>query len=393
MITVAQALLQDINAEEAMFSKLPKKKIRYAVIGLGYIAQIAVIPAFRNAKKNSKLVALVSGDKEKLTSLGEKYKIKHRYLYSEFETLLKSGEIDAIYIATPNSYHRNIMETAAKYGIHVLCEKPMAVTTEDCVSMINEAQKHHIHLMIAYRLHFEAANLEAIRLAHSKRIGDLKIFNSLFTMQIKDQHNIRLEETERGGGPLYDIGIYCINAARYLFKSEPIEVFAMAGRSKDSRFKKTDESISCILKFSEGRQAVFSVSFGTFESADFDLIGTKGRIRLERAYEYAKTMNLKIYEDKKVITKKYPRRDQFSPELLYFSECLQKKKTPGPSGEEGLMDVKIIEALLLSIDLGSPITLDEINRRMRPTEQQKITRLPFQRPKLFHVITPDGNKH
>lgn len=376
-----------------MFSKQPKQKIRYAVVGLGYIAQVAVLPAFKNAKKNSKLVALVSGDKEKLSRLGDKYKVQHRCLYSEFETLLKSGEIDAVYIATPNSYHRNIMELAAKYGVHVLCEKPMAVTTEDCLSMISEAHRHHIQLMVAYRLHFEAANLEAIRLAHSKRIGDLKIFNSIFTMQVKDPHNIRLEEPEKGGGPLYDIGIYCINAARYLFKSEPLEVFAMASSSKDSRFKKTDESISCILKFSEGRQATFSVSFGTFDSADFDLIGTKGRIRLERAYEYARTMNLKIYEDKKIITKKYPRRDQFSPELLYFSECLQKKKKPEPSGEEGLVDIKIIEALLLSIDLGSPITLDEINKRTRPTEQQKITRLPFSRPKLFHVVTPDGTKH
>ena len=127
-----------------MLFEKPKKKIRYAVVGLGYIAQDAVLPAFRNAQENSELVALVSGDKEKLKRLGEEYNIEKCYLYSEFEQCLRNGEVDAIYICTPNFYHRNIMEMAAKYGIHVLCEKPMAVTTEDCLSMINEAEKHHI---------------------------------------------------------------------------------------------------------------------------------------------------------------------------------------------------------------------------------------------------------
>jgi len=373
-----------------MLSIKPKKKIRYAVVGLGYIAQSAVLPAFKNARKNSQLVALVSGDKEKLKVLGDRYRVEKRYLYSEFEECLRSGEVDAVYISTPNFYHRNIMETAAKYGVHVLCEKPMAVTTEDCLSMIAAAAKNNIQLMVAYRLHFEGANLEAIRIAQSKKIGDLKVFNSIFTLQIKDSNNIRLDEVEKGGGPLYDIGVYCINAARYLFKSEPIEVFAMSASSKDSRFKKVDEVVSCVMKFPDDRLATFSVSFGAFSSADYDLIGTKGRIRLEKAYEYETTMRLKTYEDKKIITKKYPKRDQFSPELIYFSDCIQNKKKPEPSGEEGLADIKIIEALLLSIDLGSPITLDEINKKTRPSEIQKIAKPSLVKPKLVNVTGPGG---
>lgn len=376
-----------------MLLNKPKKKIRYAVIGLGYIAQAAVLPAFKNARKNSELVALVSGDKEKLRVLGEKYKVSKRYLYSEFEECLRSGEVDAVYICTPNFYHRNIAETAAKYGVHVLCEKPMAINTEDCISMINESEKNNTLLMIAYRLHFEAANLEAIKIAQSKKIGELKIFNSVFTMQVKDLNNIRLEETDKGGGPLYDIGIYCINAARYLFKAEPTEVFAMTANSKDSRFKKTDESVSVVMKFPEERLATFSISFGAFYSGDYELIGSKGRLRLEKGYGYNNSMSLKTYEDRKIITKKYPKRDQFSPELIYFSDCIQKKRKPEPSGEEGLADIKIIEAILLSIDLGSPITLDEMNKRQRPTESQKITRPGLIRPKLVNAISPGGEKH
>lgn len=371
----------------------PKQKIRYAVVGLGYIAQTAVLPAFRNARKNSKLVALVSGDREKLQKLGDKYRIEKRYLYSEFEDLMKSGEVDAVYIATPNFHHRNIMETAARYGVHVLCEKPMAVTTEDCYSMMNEAEKHNIQFMIAYRLHFEAANLEAIKRAQSKRIGDLKIFNSIFTLQVKDQNNIRLDVVERGGGPLYDIGIYCINASRYLFKSEPLEVFATATSSKDSRFRRNDETISCILKYPEGRIANFTVSFGAFPSSDYDLIGTKGRIRLEKGYDYASSMTLKTYEEGKIFKKRFSKRDQFAPELIYFSDCIQRKKKVEPSGEEGLMDIKIIEALLLSIDLGSPITLEEIHKRTRPGENQRITRPAFLQPKLINARGPEGNRH
>jgi glucose-fructose oxidoreductase len=361
-------------------------------VGLGEIAQSAVLPAFRKARRNSTLEVLVSGDAEKLKRLGDKYDVAKRYLYTEFEACLQRGEVDAVYIATPNAYHRNIMETAAKYGVHVLCEKPLAVTAEDCLSMITEAEKHHVFLMVAYRLHFEPANLWALRLAHGKRIGDLRVFNSVFTFQVRDPGNIRLVEVERGGGALYDIGVYCINAARHLFKAEPIEVFALSDRTKDSRFKKTDESVSCVLKFPEGRLATFSVSFGAFAAADFDLIGTKGRLRLEKGYNFNSSRTLKIYEDRKIISRK------FAPELVYFSDCVQKKKRPEMDGEEGLQDVKIVEALLLSIDLGAPITLEEINRRARPAEARpeasaKLGRRPFARPRPFNVFSSGTTKH
>lgn len=357
-------------------------KIRYAVVGLGHIAQTAVLPAFANALDNSVLTALVSGDEKKLKTLGKKYNINKLYRYSEFEECLRNKEVDAVYIATPNFYHRNIMETAGKYGIHVLCEKPMAITTEDCLSMIQVAEQNHIKLMVAYRLHFEAANLEAISLAHQKKIGSLKIFNSVFTMQVKDKKNIRLKDVEAGGGPLYDIGIYCINAARYLFRAEPIQVFAMQA---------TDRDISVLMKFPEDRLANFTVSFGAYPSADYDLIGTSGRIRLERAYEYSTKMNLKVYTDDEVSTKAFEKRDQFGPELIYFSNCILKNKRPEPSGEEGLVDIKIIEAIQLSIELGSPVTLDLEKVSLRPTINQMITLNPISPPKPINATDPGGS--
>src|SRR3954465_924920 len=205
---------------------MPRKQVRYAVVGLGHIAQVAVLPAFGNARRNSRLAALVSGDPVKLEELGAKYRVDQRYSYERYDEMLKRGDVDAVYIATPNSLHAEYAVRAAQAGMHVLVEKPMAVTEEQCELMAKAARDAHVKLMVAYRLHFERANLEAIEVARSGRIGEPRLFNSTFTMQVVPG-NIRVR-SELGGGTLYDIGIHCINAARGLFREEPIEVRAMA---------------------------------------------------------------------------------------------------------------------------------------------------------------------
>ena len=188
------------------------EKIRWAVVGLGYIAQVAVLPGFKHAS-NAELKALVSDDPMKLKKLGRKYGVELLVPYEEYETLLESGQVDAVYIAVPNHLHRDFTVAAARHGVHVLCEKPMAVTERDCTAMIDAAFDGGIKLMVAYRLHFEEANLEAARIVRSGRLGEPRIFSSIFTMQVEDPDNIRLKAAS-GGGTLYDIGIYCINAAR-----------------------------------------------------------------------------------------------------------------------------------------------------------------------------------
>ena len=182
------------------------EKVRYAVVGLGHIAQVAVLPAFAHAE-NSELTALVSDDPEKLEKLGRKYKVTRRYSYEQFEECLGSGAVDAVYIALPNHLHREYTERAARGGVHVLCEKPLAVTEEDCLSMIRVAEENRVKLMVAYRLHFEEANLKAIDLVQSGKLGDPRLFDSVFTMTVKDG-DIRLNPRELGGGTLYDIGVY-----------------------------------------------------------------------------------------------------------------------------------------------------------------------------------------
>jgi predicted dehydrogenase len=214
-------------------SRSKTRKIRYAVIGLGHIAQAAVLPAFKHASKNSVLSALVSNTPKKLEALGRRYGVKHRYSYDNVDALFESGEIDAVYIALPNRMHKEYTIKAARAGLHVLCEKPMAVTARDCEAMIRAAKNAKVKLMIAYRLHFERVNLEAAHLAKSGKLGDMRFFSSDFSMQVSDD-NIRLRRSE-GGSPLYDIGVYCINAARYCFAEEPVEVWATATPLCDSK--------------------------------------------------------------------------------------------------------------------------------------------------------------
>ncbi|MGH7233279.1 MAG: Gfo/Idh/MocA family protein, partial [Nitrospiraceae bacterium] len=147
------------------------KRVRYAVVGLGHIAQVAVLPAFAHAAKNSQLAALVSGDPAKLTHLSAKYKVKHTYSYREYDRCLKDGQVDAVYIALPNSMHCEYATRAARAGLHVLCEKPMAVTEHECRTMIRAAQRADVKLMIAYRLHLEQANMTTVEIARSGKLG------------------------------------------------------------------------------------------------------------------------------------------------------------------------------------------------------------------------------
>src|ERR1700732_3687173 len=217
---------------------MSKRKVRSAVVGLGHIAQSAILPAFRKAA-NSELFALVSGNSDKLEQLGKKYGLPHLYCYEDYSRALSN--VDAVYLALPNHLHREYAVRAAAAGVHVLCEKPMAVTAEDCQAMIDAACQNHAKLMIAYRLHFEAGNLEAIRLAKSGKLGELRIFTSEFSQQVADG-NVRVTESvARGGGPVYDMGVYCINAARYLLGSEPTEVLAVTANNRDQRFQRVEE--------------------------------------------------------------------------------------------------------------------------------------------------------
>jgi predicted dehydrogenase len=364
---------------------MSKRKVRYAVVGLGHIAQIAILPAFRKAA-NSELFALVSGNSDKLEQLGKKYGLPHLYSYEDYSRALSN--VDAVYLALPNHLHREYAVRAAAAGVHVLCEKPMAVTSEDCLAMIQAANENHAKLMIAYRLHFEAGNLEAIHLARGGKLGNPRIFTSEFSQQVADD-NVRVKEPNaRGGGPVYDMGVYCINAARYLFGSEPTEVFAATARSEDKRFEQVEEMATVVMHFSEERLASFTCSFGASDVSRYCLIGTKGILRSDPAYEYAMAIKQQITIGEKSKTKTFPKRDQFAAQLVYFSDCILKDKQPEPSGIEGLADVRVVEAIYESAQTKKAIRMPELPDRRRPNIQQEIHRPAHGKPRMVKAKAP-----
>jgi glucose-fructose oxidoreductase len=359
-------------------------KVRYAVIGLGHIAQAAMLPAFGHARRNSVLTALVSGDKNKQRQLGRRYRVEHVCGYDGVDELFGSGDIDAVYIALPNDMHKEYTLRAARAGLHVLCEKPMAVTARDCEAMIRATREARVKLMIAYRLHFERANLEAARYARSGKLGELRFFSSEFSMQVSDD-NIRLKRA-RGGGPLYDIGIYCINAARYCFAEDPIKVWSTATRSSDPRFREVNETVCATMRFKDERLATFTCSFGAADRSVYSITGTRGSITVDPAYEYAEGLAYRLTIGGRAQGKQFGKSDQFASELLYFSDCIRHDREPEPSGNEGLTDVRIIEGMQRSMSSGREVSLSIPQRKRRPTLRQEIRRPAVPRePKLVGV--------
>ena len=362
-------------------------KVRYAVVGLGYISQIAVLPAFAHAKSNSTLAALVSGDPQKLKSLSRKYGTKLNYSYEEYADCLASGEIDAVYIALPNHMHRAYTEAAAQAGIHVLCEKPMALEESDCQAMMAEVERAGVKLMIAYRLHFERGNLHAIEYVNSGKLGEPKVITSVFSQQVR-AGNSRLKK-EVGGGAVYDMGVYCINAARYLFRAEPEEVFAWNFGYDEERFREVPATTAGLLKFPGDRVASFTCSFGFTDRSMFEVIGTKGVLKMDPAYEMVDTLKTEITHGERKQKKAFPKRDQFAAELVYFSDCVLNDKKPEPSGEDGLADVRIIQALFQSAEENRPVSLKQPEIPRRPSMRQEIARPPVKRkPQLVNAKAP-----
>jgi glucose-fructose oxidoreductase len=347
--------------------------LRFAVIGLGHIAQAAILPAFRHARPHVELTALVSGTKAKLKQLSSRYRVQHAVSYGDADKLFDSGHIDAVYIATPNTEHTEWVLRAAEAGLHVLCEKPLATSVKDCERMIEACERNGVQLMTAYRLHFERCNLEVADLVRKKRIGDARYFDSQFSMQVKPG-NIRTQR-ELGGGPEWDIGIYCQNAARYVFADEPTQVWATATNSGDKRFREVPETLHVILKFPGERIANFICSFGAHDRSRYEIVGTKGSIVVDPAYEYAQGLGYELTVGEKKQKKKFAKSDQFAPELVYFAQCVRAKRAPEPSGKEGLVDVAIIEAIHESLSTGRWVDLAHAPRRAtRPTMRQEIRR-------------------
>jgi len=363
------------------------RAVRYAVVGLGYFAQAAVLPAFARLK-NSQLVALFSSDPKKLAKLGKQYDVPHRLAYADYDDFLRSGEADAVYIALPNNLHAEYSERASQARVHVLCEKPMAVTEAECLRMMAAAREAGTKLMVGYRLHFESATLTLIDSIRAGKLGEPRLFDAAFSMQVQ-AGNTRLRRSTLGGGPLYDIGIYCINAARSVFQDEPIEVSAFtARRPDDERFREVEEQIAAVLRFPGERLATFTAGFGAVAVSRYQVIGSKGLARLDPAFEYAQGLKLELQRGSRSKRHSFKKRDQIAAEIQYFSDCVLRDHNPEPSGSEGLADVRVIEALQRSAATQRAIQLLPVGKAERPNAALESFVPPHGMPDLVHASAP-----
>jgi predicted dehydrogenase len=354
----------------------PAERIGYAVVGLGRLTVGRLLPALAKCKY-SRLSALVSGDRAKAQKLARQYGLAEQsiYDYASFDTIAANPDIQVVYIVLPNSMHAEFTIRAARAGKHVLCEKPMANSVAECQQMIQACQQAQRKLMIAYRSQYEPLARALLKMAREKKLGDLREFISANSQNMGDPAQWRLKKALAGGGPLPDVGIYCINAARFLSGEEPAEVQgSIVNNRADPRFREVEESVQFTLRFPSGFTATCSSGYNSHKSQFLRLQGTLGWAELDPGYAYeGNRLRYGLLENGRetIHEPSIAASDQFMLEIDHMSQCVRHDRQPHTPGEEGLQDQRIIEAIYASAQAGRIIRLDGPGNTRGPEPQQE----------------------
>ena len=365
-----------------------EKKVRYAVVGVGDIAQEDMMPGVEHTG-NSIITALVTSDPQKAKELGEKYGVEATFSYEEFPQAIASGTFDAIYLATPNWRHAEFIVPALGAGIHVLTEKPMEVSTPKCDEILRAERGSAAKLMVAYRLHFEPGTLATIDAVRSGKIGQVHTFASTFAQPL-DPSNHRAHSGDLAG-PVLDMGPYPVNAARYIFSDEPTEVVSAFGtRHPETGFDQDfDDTVAVTLRFPRNKVAQFNIGYYGGPVNSFTAVGTSGSVVLDPAYMFGKPTELTLTVGERKSTESFKNTDHFGGEMKYFSDCILNNTDPEPDGEEGFADVRVLEGVLEALKTGKSVTLAPFTRNKRiDTEAQKMTLRAVSTPDLVDASNP-----
>ena len=367
------------------------KKVRYAMVALGDITQEAMLPGVAHTG-NSVVTAFVTDDPEKARKVGRQYDVEHSFGYDEFDKLLASSEVDAIYLATPNWRHAEFAIPALKAGIHVLVEKPLEISTAKARAIVDAQKASKAKLMVAYRLHFEPATLAAVERVRSGELGELLAFNSTFT-QMVDPAGHRAKSGD-AAGPVLDMGPYPVNAARMIFGAEPTEVACAVGtRHPAAGLGDFDDTVAVTLRFPEGRIAQFVLSYYGNALDTYVVVGTKGSLEHNPAYMYGKPLEQTVKLGESESEKSFKNTDHFGGELRYFSDCILNDRDPEPDGEEGYADVRVLEGILAALRTGQPQKLEPFTRTRRiDVEAQRETLAAQKSPELVNTSNPGKGK-
>jgi predicted dehydrogenase len=342
------------------FPKVPgpaPKRLGFAVVGLGKLALGEVLPAF-SLTARCRPAALVSGDHDKARAVADHYGIEPKSLYSykDFDGLRDNPAVDVVYVILPNARHEEFTIRAAQAGKHVLCEKPMAPTVEACQAMIAACDKAKRKLMIAYRCHYEPFNQKMIEMSRQQAYGPIQFIVSDTLMEVGGAKQWRLDPKLAGGGSLVDIGVYSLNAARYLTGEEPAEINAMSySNAKDPRFKDLEQSIAFQLRFPSGVLANCTSSYSTGGGANrYRVMAAEGWYGLDPAIAYR---GLRMQRSKGGMVEHVELREanHFASEMDHFAECIAEDRRPNTPGEEGMQDVKLIQLIYEAARTGKTI--------------------------------------
>ena len=340
----------------------PGERIGYAIIGLGRISVEEALPAFGEAR-GSKPVALVSGSPEKAREVARRHGIPPEavYSYEELEKLRDNPAVQAVYIGLPNAQHREYTERCAAIGKHVLCEKPMATTPEDAAAMIAACERARVKLMIAYRCQYEPYNREAIRLVRSGELGKLRSIEATNVQSSGTPEQWRFNRALAGGGALPDIGLYCLNATRYITGEEPLDVMARSySPPGDPRWKEVEESVSFMLRFPSGVIANCLCSYDSFNDKTMRLHFERGTVEMPDAFSYhGQQMYVSKREGELVsrVQRRIEPKNQFTLEIDHFSDCIRADRRPHTPGEEGLQDQALMAAIYRAAAEGRPVEM------------------------------------
>ena len=335
------------------FAAASKKKLGYALVGLGRLSTNQIAPALQKTE-HSELVGIVTGSPEKAAAWQQKYGIakKNTYNYRNFDRIADNPDIDVVYVVLPNSMHEEFTIRAARARKHVLCEKPMSVSVAEAKQMISECAQAKVKLAIGYRCQFEPHHQACIKLAREKQFGDIRQIDAAFGFRfgdypLGDLRRWRLEMEYAGGGALMDVGIYALQACRYLTGEEPVSVMAREIKTDPVKFAEVDETILWSMDFPSGTVANCSTTYKFSGLNTFTAYCDQGKFGMTPAYSYGGNQG---FAGDMPIEK--PQIDQFAAEMDDFSQVIQQDGTSIVAGEEGLRDLVVIDAIYDAVRTG-----------------------------------------
>ena len=349
-LAAAAATVSALPATLRAQAAAPAKKLRYAPVGLGLSSVQHFMPGTR-AGQYGEITGLVSGHPDKAKKLAAEYNVPdgNIYSYETFDKIKDNPNIDAVYIGLPNNMHAEYTIRAANAGKHVFCEKPMAMNVKECEQMIAACKKNNRKLMIAYRCHLQQSHVEARRLVQSGAMGKVEAIEGAAGFNIA--HGVwRTQRKYAGGGPLMDIGIYALNAARFVLGEEPTDISAYSSTiDHDDRFQDIEENVSWTMKFPSGAVASMTTTYGANQEGFLRLHCSGGVVEIN-GFGYS-GISLKVQkprEPQSVTPDNSPDPAQFTVESDYFSQAVMNNTAIEPSGEEGMKDMQAIARIYAS---------------------------------------------